>query len=114
MFEAQKGATHKRGDVFLDPQIEGCPTEISCVIAVGVPIWYVSGIIITFSPEVGDALNLSRAITAAETLKWQAIGLALGSGLSGIVSEMIKSRKKVVWVCFASDGGADSCRSKYA
>ena len=100
MFEAQKQATHKRGDVFLILKSKSALLKFLAVTAVGVPIWYVSGIIITFSPEVGAALNLSRSITAAETLKWQAIGLAVGSGLSGIVSELIKSRKKVVWVCF--------------
>ena len=100
MFEAQKQATHKRGDVFLILKSKSALLKFLAVTAVGVPIWYVSGIIITFSPEVGAALNLSRSITAAETLKWQAIGLAVGSGLSGIVSELIKSRKKVVWACF--------------
>ncbi|MGH7455692.1 MAG: MFS transporter, partial [bacterium] len=70
------------------------------VVAIGVPIWFVSGLIVTFSPEVGAALDLTRAITAAETLRWQAIGLAIGSGLSGVISEMIKSRKKVVWGSF--------------
>ncbi len=100
MFEAQKQATHKRGDIMLILRSKSTLLKFLAVTAVGVPIWYVSGIIITFSPEVGAALNLSRDITAAETLKWQAIGLAIGSGLSGIVSEMIKSRKKVVWACF--------------
>ncbi|MBI5473444.1 MAG: MFS transporter [Ignavibacteriae bacterium] len=100
MFEAQKQSTHKRGDVFLILKSKSALLKFLAVTAVGVPIWYVSGIIITFSPEVGAALNLSRGITAAETLKWQAIGLAVGSGLSGIVSELIKSRKKVVWACF--------------
>ncbi len=100
MFEAQKQTTHQRGNVMLILRSKSALLKFLAVTAVGVPIWYVSGIIITFSPEVGAALNLSRNITAAETLQWQAIGLAVGSGLSGIVSEMIKSRKKVVWGCF--------------
>ena len=100
MFEAQKQTTHKRGDVLLLLRSRATLLKFLAVTAVGVPIWYVSGIIITFSPEVGAALNLSRDITAAETLRWQAIGLAVGSGLSGIVSELIKSRKAVVWACF--------------
>jgi putative MFS transporter len=100
MFEEQKKSTHKRGDILILFKSKTLLLKFLAVIAVGIPIWYVSGIIITFSPEVGSALNLTRAITAAETLKWQAIGLAIGSGLSGIVSEMIKNRKKVVWFCF--------------
>ncbi|MFZ4621717.1 MAG: MFS transporter [Bacteroidota bacterium] len=100
MFEAQKKTTVTRGDILIFFRSRKLMMKLLAVIAVGVPIWYVSGIVITFSPEFGAALNLSRTITAAETLKWQAIGLAIGSGLSGIVSEMIKSRKTVVWFCF--------------
>jgi MFS family permease len=100
LFTAQKNSVHKKGDVMLILRSKTTLLKYLAVIAIGVPIWYVSGIIVTFSPEFGAALNLSRPITAAETLRWQAIGLAIGSGLSGIISEMMKSRKKVVWGCF--------------
>ena len=100
MFVEQKKLSHTRGDILMFFRSKTLLMKFLAVIAVGMPIWYVSGIVITFSPEVGSALNLSRVITAAETLKWQAIGLAIGSGLSGIVSELIKNRKKVVLFCF--------------
>ncbi len=100
MFVEQKKLSHTRGDILMFFRSKTLLLKFLAVIAVGVPIWYVSGIIITFSPEVGAALNLSRVISAAETLKWQAIGLALGSGMSGIISEMVKSRKIVVLFCF--------------
>jgi MFS family permease len=100
MFVEQKKLSHTRGDILMFFRSKILLMKFLAVIAVGMPIWYVSGIVITFSPEVGSALNLSRVITAAETLKWQAIGLAIGSGLSGIVSELIKNRKKVVLFCF--------------
>ncbi len=100
IFEAQKHDAHRKGDVMLILRSKTTLLKYLAVTAIGVPIWYVSGLIVTFSPEFGAALDLTRAITAAETLRWQAIGLAIGSGLSGIISEMIKSRKKVVWACF--------------
>jgi MFS family permease len=100
VFTAQKQSGHKRGDVFLILRSRKTLLKYLAVTAIGVPIWYVSGIIVTFSPEFGQALNLTRPITAAETLRWQAIGLALGSALTGIISELIKNRKKVVWGCF--------------
>jgi len=100
MFEAQKQTSHSRGDIALLFRSKALLKYLT-VIAIGVPIWYVSGIIVTFSPEFGKALNLTREITAAETLRWQAIGLAIGSALSGLISEMIKNRKKVVWGCFS-------------
>ncbi len=101
VFHAQKQDAHKKGDVMLILRSKKTLLKYLAVTAIGVPIWYISGIIVTFSPEYSAALNLTRALTAAETLRWQAIGLAIGSGLSGIISEMIKNRKKVIWVCFA-------------
>jgi MFS family permease len=100
MFEEQKKSTQIRGDILIFFRSKALMLKLLAVIAVGVPIWYVSGIVVTFSPEFGTALNLDRMITAAETLKWQAIGLAVGSGLTGIFSEMFKSRKIIVWFCF--------------
>ena len=100
MFEAQKQTAHTRGDITLLLRPKTLLKYLA-VIAIGVPIWYVSGLIVTFSPEFGTALNLTRAITAAETLRWQAIGLAIGSALSGLISELIKNRKQVVWACFS-------------
>ncbi len=100
MFEAQKQTAHARGDVMLLLRSKKTLLKYLAITAIGVPIWYVSGIIVTFSPEFGQALNLTRAITAAETLRWQALGLALGSALTGIISELIKNRKHVVWGCF--------------
>jgi len=100
MFQAQKQTAHTRGDVMLILRSKKTLLKYLAVTAIGVPIWYVSGIIVTFSPEFGKALNLTRAITAAETLRWQAIGLAIGSALSGLISEMIKNRKNVIWSCF--------------
>lgn len=104
VFTAQKQSTHKRGDVMLLLRSKTALLKFLAVTAIGVPIWYVSGIIVTFSPEYSSVLGFSNVVSAnqiaAVTLRWQAIGLAIGSALTGIVSEMIKSRKKVVWACF--------------
>lgn len=100
VFSAQKHDSHKKGDVILILRSKRTLLKYLSVTAIGVPIWYISGIIVTFSPEFSAALSLTRAVTAAETLRWQAIGLAIGSAMTGIISEMIKSRKKVVGACF--------------
>ena len=65
MFQEQKKSTAKRGDLLMFVRSPKLLVKLLSVIAVGVPIWFVSGIVVTFSPEVGAALNLSRAITAA-------------------------------------------------
>ncbi len=100
MFAAQKSSGREMGNALLLLRARPTLAKYLAVVAVGVPIWYVSGILVTFSQEFSQALHLSRVVPAAETLRWQAVGLAIGSALTGVISEMIKSRKRVVWACF--------------
>lgn len=71
---------------------------LNCTL-IGLPIWYVIGILIFFSPEFGKALGLSDASlpVAGEAVKYAYIGLALGDLASGSLSQIWRSRKKVVF-----------------
>ena len=66
------------------------------VTLVGVPIWYLSALFVNMAPEYGKALGLAAPLTVAEVLRWQALGLALGSAASGLLSEWLGSRKRVI------------------
>lgn len=72
------------------------------VIAIGVPIWYVSALFVNLAPEFGRALGFTEPLTVADVLRWQAIGLAIGSGFSGLISEWLHSRKRVMHAGFAA------------
>ena len=65
-------------------------------ILIGVPVWFVAGILMTFSPEFGKELNLGVPIIAGKAVMWEYIGLTIGDISSGILSQYFKSRKKVV------------------
>ena len=66
------------------------------VVLVGVPVWYVSALFVNLAPEYGRALGFPAPLPVAEVLRWQALGLALGSALSGLASEWLASRKRVI------------------
>lgn len=68
---------------------------LSCI-AIGVPLWFVVGILITFAPEMSKNWNLNEPITAAKAIMFNYAGLSLGDLLSGFLSQWFKSRKKVV------------------
>ncbi|SFF62026.1 Predicted arabinose efflux permease, MFS family [Fontimonas thermophila] len=72
------------------------------VIAVGVPIWYASALFVNFAPEYGRALQLPAPLTVSEVLRWQSVGLALGSAMSGIISEWLHSRRRVIAASLAA------------
>jgi len=66
------------------------------VIAVAVPIWYVVGILIFFSSELGRAMGMDPAPSPAKALLWSYAGLAAGDLASGTLSQLLASRKKVL------------------
>ncbi len=65
-------------------------------IFIGLPIWFTIGILITFSPEFAEALHISGTIAAGDAVMYSYIGLAVGDLSSGLISQAVASRKKVV------------------
>ena len=67
-------------------------------IFIGLPIWFTIGILIFFSPEFGEALGIQGTILAGDSVMWSYIGLAAGDLVSGLLSQALQSRKKVVLI----------------
>lgn len=68
---------------------------LSCI-AIGIPIWYGIGIIVTFSPEIGRALGMIELPTAGKAIFYSYIGLVFGDLTSGLLSQLLKSRRKSI------------------
>src|SRR5690606_16269817 len=68
---------------------------LGCIL-IGLPIWYVAGILVTFAPEFGKALSVSGTILAGDAVLFCYMGLAAGDFSSGFISQKVQSRKKVV------------------
>ena len=65
-------------------------------IFIGLPIWFTIGILITFSPEFAKALHIKGIVAAGDAVMYSYIGLAVGDLSSGLISQAVRSRKKVV------------------
>lgn len=63
-------------------------------VLIGLPIWYTIGILITLSPELGRELNIQGEIQPAKSIMYCYAGVTLGDLLSGVISQLWKSRKK--------------------
>jgi MFS family permease len=78
-------------------------TKYLAIICVGVPVWYVIGILCVLSPELGKAMGLDPAPNAARALFLFYAGCAFGDLASGLISQWFKSRRKALaW--FLSSG----------
>jgi len=86
----------ERGNFFqLFNQKERFVKFVGCIL-IGLPIWYVIGILITFSPEFAKAMSIT-GVVAGDAVMFSYIGLAAGDMVSGITSQIIRSRKKTVF-----------------
>jgi MFS family permease len=72
------------------------------VVLVGMPIWYVGGILFVFAPELGGALGLADRPTGGKTIFWAYLGVVIGDVVSGALSQALRSRKRVIGTFLAS------------
>ncbi len=87
----------ERGNFFqLFNQRERFVKFVGCIL-IGLPIWYVIGILITFSPEFAKTMGIT-GVVAGDAVMFSYIGLAAGDMISGITSQIIRSRKRTVLV----------------
>jgi len=67
-------------------------------ILIGVPIWFVVGVLITFSPEFAMSLGIKGVVSAGNAVMFCYLGLVFGDLSSGLLSQMLQSRKKAVLI----------------
>ena len=65
-------------------------------IIIGMPIWFVVGILITFSPEFGKAMGIEQPIDAGKAVLFAFAGQVAGNIISGSLSQYLQNRKKVI------------------
>ena len=70
-------------------------------IGIGLPTWFVIGILATFSNEFGKALGIAEDIQPGLAIMWCYVGLAFGDLASGFISQSLESRKKAVSLLMA-------------
>lgn len=90
----------KRGDFFsLFSNRHRFIKYLQCIL-IGIPLWFLVGVLITFAPEFAKALRVENAemITAGKAIAWCYGGLVLGDMSSGLISQWLKSRKKVMLI----------------
>jgi MFS family permease len=93
-----KNTPIKRGDVLMLFKDKTRFIRYINSILIGVPIWFIAGILITFSPEFGTAMKLSQPIDAGKAVLFTFGGQVAGNILSGVLSQYWKSRKKAIGV----------------
>ena len=102
MFSAVKATTVSRGNfISLFTNRQRFAKYARCIL-IGVPLWFVVGILVTFSPELCKLLGAEGPVSAASGIMYTYGGLVIGDLGSGLISQWLQSRKKVVAIALAT------------
>jgi MFS family permease len=71
---------------------------LKCIL-IGLPVWYVIGVLISFSDQFADKFHISN-FDQRKALMLQYVGLAFGDMCAGFFSNYIKSRKKTLLIYY--------------
>lgn len=69
-------------------------------ILIGLPTWYVIGILVTFSDDFGKAFGITEEIRPGKAVMFAYMAIAVGDVLIGLLSQALKSRKKALFVFY--------------
>ena len=70
-------------------------------ILIGLPTWYVIGILITFSKEFAEHFNFREPVDSGKAVMLAYVAISIGDLLIGFVSNWLKSRKKALFIFYA-------------
>lgn len=94
MFKKQQETIQKGSFRLLFADRKRTISYIACIL-MGVPIWYSVGLLITLSPEIAALKEIEGLRLATCFILFQ-VGITTGDLSSGIISQLLKTRKKVI------------------
>lgn len=102
MFSKAKDHHAKRGSISLLFSNRSRILKYVQSILIGLPIWFVVGILVNFSFEFGKALNISDPVNVGKAVMLTFTGQVAGDIISGLLSQYLRSRKKVIGLFIGS------------
>jgi hypothetical protein len=70
-------------------------------ILIGLPTWYVIGVLVTFSDQFGKEFGIDEPINPGKAIMFAYVGISIGDVFIGFVSNWLKSRKKALYIFYA-------------
>jgi putative MFS transporter len=96
MFNAMKDKTSNKGNLRLLFKNKDYIIKYISICVLGFPVWYVNGVVMTFTPEIAKAWGMTEIPSVSSVFTYYFIGLTFGDLTGGFVSQYLKSRKKAI------------------
>lgn len=101
MFHEVKKMNVKRGSLVMFFNNADRFKKYIIAILIGLPTWFVIGILVTFSSEFGKQMGITDKIDPGKSIMFAYVAISLGDITIGLVSQWFKSRKKALYVFYA-------------
>jgi MFS transporter, putative metabolite:H+ symporter len=96
LFNRMKGKTTSKGDFCLILNNSSHFKKYISICIMGFPGWFMNGVVMTFSPEIGKAWGMNPLPSVSAVFTFFFIGFTFGDLSSGFVSQLMRSRKKAI------------------
>lgn len=70
-------------------------------IMIGLPTWFVIGVLVTFSGEFGEQFGITEKIDPGKAIMYAYAAISIGDILIGLISQWLRSRKKALFIFYA-------------
>jgi len=101
MYEQVKQQAHvRKGDLLMFFRNKERFRRYLLSILIGLPTWYVIGVLVTFSKEFGRAFGIADPIDSGQAIMYAYTAISIGDILIGVVSQLLRSRKKALYIFY--------------
>lgn len=100
MFHEVKKLNVQRGNLFMLFNNGDRLKRYILGILIGLPTWFVIGVLVTFSKEFGEQFGITEKIDAGKAIMYAYAAIAIGDILIGFVSQWFRSRKKALYLFY--------------
>ncbi|MEJ7610524.1 MAG: MFS transporter [Ferruginibacter sp.] len=100
MFNEVKNLNVKRGNFFMLFNKGERFKRYLLSILIGLPTWFVIGVLVTFSKEFGEKFGITEKIDSGKAIMYAYAAIAIGDILIGLISQYFKSRRKALFLFY--------------
>lgn len=100
MFHQVKDMDVQRGNFFMFFNKRERLQRYLFGILIGLPTWYVIGVLVTFSNVFAKEFGINEAVDPGKAIMFAYVGISLGDILIGLLSQQLKSRKNALLVFY--------------
>lgn len=100
MFRDVKGMDVQRGNFFMLFNNGERFRRYLFSILIGLPTWFVIGVLVGFSKEFGEQFGIKEPIQVGKAIMYAYAAISIGDILIGFISQWFKSRKKALYLFY--------------